>query len=217
MVLSTSLAEEANDVVRHLGRVLGIEKDEHVLLIPGENALAALELANSIGCRVTVLTPGADAPAVVKPADERITLETGALTTMPFEPATFDAVIVATPITVAFQRVARELARVLKHSGRLGMVALSLYRDQVAEEAGAAVQQVAGVGRILPARAYRSVLAEAGFTAFLSEDRRRELRRSAQTIYREHMLKSGAEESATLGLLAAGGISMTLITAEKGI
>ena len=110
-----------------------------------------------------------------------------------------------------------ELARVLKRSGRLGIVALSPYRDQVIDEAGAKlIQQPQGFGQIRPAAAYRAVLGEAGFTAFLFEDRRRELRRSAQAIYRQHMLEPTAPTTAAVELLAAGGVSMTLITAEKG-
>ncbi|HZB94428.1 MAG TPA: methyltransferase domain-containing protein [Herpetosiphonaceae bacterium] len=215
LVLTTSLAQEAHDVVRHLGRVLDIQKDDHVLLIPGDGVLTALTLVNEFGCRVSVLT-GPHDEHTIQPADERIDLEAGSLTALPFESATFDAVIVSIPVVTGLQRVARELSRVLNRSGRLGMVALSLYRDQVADEAGAVIQQSQGGGQIRPAAAYRAVLAEAGFTAFLSEDRRRELRRSAQAIYREHMLEPGASHRETLGLLAAGGVSMTLITAEKG-
>jgi SAM-dependent methyltransferase len=215
-VLTTALAEEAHDVVRHLGRVVDVRKDERVLLIPGDGVLSALTLVNDFDCHVSVLTNPGDEPPV-QPADDRVVMQSGSPTAMPFAAESFDAVIVAVPLTTGVQRIARELARVLKRSGRLGMVALSLYRDQFTEDGEAVVQQSAGHGQIRPAAAYRAVLAEAGFTAFLSEDRRRELRRSAQAIYREHMIEAAAPTTATLGLLAAGGVSMTLITAEKGI
>ena len=216
-VFTTSLAQEAQDVVRHLGRVLDLQQDERVLLIPGDGALAALTLVADYGCQVAVLV-GAGGDSPVQPADERITLKAGTLDALPFESEDFDAVIVAVPMTTRLQHVARELARVLKRSGRLGMVALSLYHDQVADEAGVSVlQQSQAHGQIRPAAAYRAVLGEAGFTAFLSEDRRRELRRSAQALYRQHMLEPTAPMRATLELLAAGGVSMTLITAEKGL
>ena len=214
-VMTTSLAPEAHDIVRHLGRVVDVQPHEHVLLIPGDGALTALTLVNEFGCRVSVLVGAGDEQAV-QPADERITLSAGVLQSLPFENEMFDAVIVAVPIVTGLQSAARELSRVLKHSGRLGMVALSLYRDQVSDEVGAIAQLGQG-NQIRPAAAYRAVLGEAGFTAFVSEDRRRELRRTAQAIYREHMLEPQAPTTATLGLLAAGGISMTLITAEKGI
>jgi SAM-dependent methyltransferase len=216
-VFTTSLAQESHDIIRHLGRVLDLQKGEQVLLIPGDGALAALTLVSNYGCEVTVLA-GAPSDGTIQPADEHISLEVGSLDGLPFEAERFDAVIVAVPVTARLQRVARELARVLKRSGRLGMVALSLYRDQVADEAGdVALQHSQGHGQIRPAAAYRAVLGEAGFTAFLCEDRRRELRRSAQAIYRQHMIEPAAPSNATLELLAAGGVSMTLITAEKGL
>jgi ubiquinone/menaquinone biosynthesis C-methylase UbiE len=177
----------------------------------------ALALVEEYSCHVSVLlSAAADAP--VHPVDERIDLRVGALDTLPFDAETFDAVIVAVPMMTRLQRVAGELARVLKRSGRLGIVALSPYRDQVIDEAGARlIQQPQGFGQIRPAAAYRAVLGEAGFTAFLFEDRRRELRRSAQAIYRQHMLEPAEPTTAAVELLAKGGVSMTLITAEKGI
>lgn len=215
-VLTTSLAQEAHEVVRHLGRVVDVRAGEHVLLVPGDGALTALTLVNDYDCRVSVLGSAADAP-IIQPNDERITLGTGTLHALPFESGSFDAAIVAVPVTSGLQQVARELARVLKRSGRLGMIALSPYRDQMVDEAGGVLRQSQGAGQIRPAAAYRAVLAEAGFTAFLSEDRRRELRQSAQAIYRQHMLEPTGPTTATLGLLAAGGVMMTLITAEKGM
>jgi SAM-dependent methyltransferase len=196
--------------------VVDVRAGDQVLLIPGDGALSALTLVNDFGCSVTVLIGPGDEPAV-QPTDERIQLKLGRLEALPFETATFDAVIVAVPLTAPLQRSTRELARVLKRSGRLGIVALSPYRDQVADEASEITLQGQGIELIRPAAAYRAVLGEAGFTAFVTEDRRRALRRSAQAIYREHMLKPSEPATATLGLLAAGGVSMTLITAEKGL
>lgn len=215
-VMATSLAQEAHDIVRHLARVLDVKAGDRVLLIPGDGTLAALTLVNDYGCSVSVLTGAGDEP-VVQPNDERIDLKVGSLDALPFAADTFDAVIVSVPLTSGMQHTARELARVLKRCGRLGMVVLSVYGDQIADDARSILQQFHGNGQIRPAAAYRALLAEAGFTAFLSEDRRRELRRSAEAIYREHMLESAAPNAATLGVLAAGGVSMTLITAEKGM
>lgn len=215
-VMATSLAQEAHDVVRHLARVLDVKAGDRVLLIPGDGVLAALTLINDYGCNVSVLASAGDEPAI-KPTDERIELNTGSLDALPFASETFDAVIVTVPLTSGVQSIARELARVLKRCGRLGVVALSPYRDQIGDDARGIMQQFHGTGQIRPAAAYRAVLAEAGFTAFLSEDRRREFRRSAEAIYREHMLENTAPNTATLGVLAAGGVSMTLLTAEKGL
>jgi hypothetical protein len=214
-VWTTSLAQEAHDVVRHLGNVLDIQPDERVLFVPADGALTALTLANEFKCDVTVLLNPGDEP-VIHPADERITTEAGSLDALPFTAQQFDVAIVAIPLASGLQRTAHELARVLKRSGRLGVVVLSLYHDQLGD--GGVVATVGEQAtQVRPAAAYRAVLAEAGFTAFLSEDRRRALRRSAQAIYREHMLQAAAPATDALGLFATGGISMTLITAEKGV
>jgi hypothetical protein len=215
-VWTTSLAQEAHEVVRHLGNVLDIQSGEKVLFVPSDGALTALTLANEFNCEVTVLINPGDEP-VVHPAHEHITMEAGSLDALPFGAQAFDVAIVAIPLASGLQRTAKELARVLKRSGRLGVVVLSLYHDQLGDE----YSNVANLGpqatQVRPAAAYRAVLAEAGFTAFLSEDRRRALRRSAQAIYREHMLQPTAPAADALGLFATGGISMTLITAEKGV
>lgn len=215
-VWTTSLAQEAQDIVRHLGDVLAIRADEKVLFVPSDGSLTALTLADEFHCDVTVLVNPADAPAV-HPAHERIDVHSGALDNLPFGPESFDVAIVAIPMAAGLQRVANELARVLKRSGRLGVVALSLYRDQLGDEQNSVANLGQQASHVRPAAAYRAVLGEAGFTAFLSEDRRRALRRSAQAVYREHMLHQTAPNEEALGLFAAGGISMALITAEKGI
>ena len=105
-VFSTTLAQEAQDIIRHLGRVLDLRKDERVLLLPGDGALMALALVEEYGCQVSVLLNAAtDAP--VHPVDERIDLRVGSLDALPFEAESFDAVIVAVPMMTRLQRVAQ--------------------------------------------------------------------------------------------------------------
>lgn len=215
-VWTTSLAQEAQEIVRHLGNVLDIQPGENVLFVPSEGSLTALTLANEFKCQVTVLINPGDEP-IVHPAHEHITIQTGSLDALPFDAQSFDVVIVAMPLSTGLLRTSNELARVLKRSGRLGVVVLSLYHDQLSDENGIIANLGAQAAQVRPAAAYRAVLAEAGFTAFLSEGRRRALRRTAQAIYREHMLQPAAPAAEALGLFATGGISMTLITAEKGV
>ncbi len=210
-VLTTSLAQEAHALVRQLGSVLALRPSDHVLLIPGDVGMTGLTLVQSFGCHVTMLT---NTDFAVEPNDDRLVIERGMLSALPFATASFDAVIVASPVTTHLLQTARELARVLRYAGRLGMVALSPYRDQLAADASAAQAPVLMQTR--PAAVYRAILGEAGFTAFLTEDRRRAVRQSAATVYREHMLRSEPEDTA-LSLLASGGLNVTLITAEKAL
>lgn len=211
LILTTSLREEAQNLVQHLAHVLDVQPHERVLLIPGDDALAGLTLAQTFDCQVTVLLNEA---TPVEPTDPRLSVEQGTVQALPLPDATFDAVIVVTPITSGLMAAARELARVLHRTGRLGMVAFSPYRDQIGEDASMEVAHASVMGQVRPAAAYRAVLGEAGFTAFLAEDRRRSVRQSAAAIYREHMLRDEPRDT-TLSLLASGGLNVTLITAEK--
>jgi hypothetical protein len=103
-------------------------------------------------------------------------------------------------------------------------VIFSVYRDQMPEDAESE-QVLPLLATARPAAVYRAVLAECGFTAFVTKDRRRELRRSAINNYSQHMLHGMAQSSTelpetanqALGLIASGGVSITLITAEKGL
>lgn len=211
LVLTTSLREEAQHLVQHLAHVLGVLPHERVLLIPGNDTVAGLTLAQTFDCQVTVLLNEASA---VEPTDPRLSVERGTVQSLPLPDATFDVVIVVTPITSGLMAAAGELARVLHRTGRLGMVTFTLYRDQIGEDASMEVGQASLMGQVRPAAAYRAVLGEAGFTAFVAEDRRRSVRQSAAAIYREHMLRNEPRDT-TLSLLANGGLNVTLITAEK--
>ncbi len=107
----------------------------HVLFVPSEGSITALTLANEFDCQVTVLVNPGDEP-IVHPAHDHITIQAGSLDALPFEARAFDVAIVTIPLAAGLQRTANELARVLKHSGRLGVVALSLYQDQLSDEQG---------------------------------------------------------------------------------
>ena len=208
-----SPAQAAHTLIQHLGDVLNLRTGEQVLLA-SDDAMGALTLAQRFDCQVTLL---ADMLPTVLPADERIAVETGTLRALPFDADTFDAVIVAIPVTNGLQMVAREVARVLRHNGRLGMVAFSPYRDQV-REGDARALETPLMTETRPAAVYRAILGEAGFTAFLTEDRRRTARSSAAAVYREHLLKGeSAIDDPALSLLASGSLHVTLITAEKGL
>lgn len=202
-VVANALQPNDYELLRRLGKVLGINADSRVLLVaePADSARAALE--TELGCSVEVFR--------------------GDLRTLPYDPQTFDSAIIAVPLSKELQPVARELSRVLKPKGYLGMVAFSVYRDQMPDDTGLFDQVTPLLATSRPAAVYRAVLAECGFTAFVSEDRKRELRRVAES-YHQHMLPEDAAASQptttaaqALGLLATGTVGVTLITAEKGL
>jgi len=202
-VISNALQPNDYELLRRLGQVLGINADSRVLLVAelAHQAQAALESEH--GCKVEVFQ--------------------GDLRSLPYAAHSFDSAIIAVPLLRELQPVARELSRVLKPKGYLGMVVFSVYRDQMPEDTSLFHQVTPLLASSRPAAVYRAVLAESGFTAFVSDDRKRELRRVAES-YRQHLLPEPTAVSQTqsaavqaLGLLATGIVGVTLITAEKGL
>ncbi|HEY0605138.1 MAG TPA: class I SAM-dependent methyltransferase [Herpetosiphonaceae bacterium] len=204
-LVANTLQPNNHELLRHLGQVLGIKAQDRLLLIIGSNSDAAQQmLAEAFDCEVEVFA--------------------GDLGTLPYESEQFHSAIVTVPLTKDLHAVARELSRVLKPAGSLGMVIFSVYRDQMPEDTEPD-QVLPLISTARPAAVYRAVLAECGFTAFVTKDRRRDLKRAALDSYREHMLHSSADapvpapdlSNQALGLLASGSVSITLITAEKGL
>jgi ubiquinone/menaquinone biosynthesis C-methylase UbiE len=196
-----ALQPNNHEMLRRLAQVLGITASSEVLLIADEADSSGETLESELKCSVTHYG--------------------GDLRRLPFEDRHFDTVIVALPVATQFHAVARELHRVLKPNGTLGMVAFSLYRDQMPDNQALIDRVLPLLARSRPAAAYRAVLAECGFTAFVSQDRRREVRQTALDNYRQHMLSDNSSEqpadaaAQALELLAGGGVGVTLITAEK--
>jgi hypothetical protein len=99
----------------------------------------------------------------------------------------------------------------------------SVHRDQLADESFAIAGSVPLLAAIRPAAVYRALLAESGFTAFVSMDRRRDVRRSALESYQEHLLGKhepsapGDAAAQALGLIANGAVEVTIITADKSL
>lgn len=201
-IVANVLHPNNHDLLRHLGQVLGVGLASEVLLIVEADTAAQDGLKAALG-----------SPAEVFHGDLRH---------LPYETGRFDSAIVAVPLSKHLHSVARELSRVLKPNGGLGMVIFSVYRDQMPDDTELFEQVTPLIATARPAAAYRAVLAESGFTAFVSEDRRREVRRAARDNYRHLLLNRGDQStepqdlaSKAIGLMATGGIGLTLITAEK--
>lgn len=203
-IVNSALQAQYHELVRHLGQVVGIQANSHVLLIATGRVDDPKRVLETFGCRVAVASRD--------------------LHRLPFDTNTFDAVIIATPLHGKLHPIACDLARVLKPNGSLGMVVLSVYRDQMPDDTAWNEHVEPLLATTRPAAAYRAVLAECGFTAFVTEDRRRDVRRAALGSYRQQMLRH-AEDSAVpargiaaqaMNLLAMGGIGVALITAENG-
>jgi hypothetical protein len=204
-LVANTLHPNNHELLRHLGQVLGLKANDHVLLVSSSAKEDAQQiLASEFGCHVEIYHDD--------------------LRHLPYETSAFHAAIVTEPINKDLHTVARELSRVLKPAGSLGLIIFSVYRDQMPVDPRFD-QVLPLLETARPAAVYRAVLAECGFTAFVTKDRRRDLRRVAVDNYRQHMLHD-PEQPATdvpettnqaLGLIVSGGVSITLITAEKGL
>ena len=205
-IIANALQPNNHELLRHLGQVLGLKANSQVLLIAEAGDEVRQTLEQEFNCQVEVFE--------------------GPLRRLPFASASFDATIVAIPLLNDIHTVADELSRVLKASGSLGMVTFSIYREHMPDDDELFHQVTPLVATTRPAAAYRAVLAEAGFTAFVMKDRRRDLRRAAQRSSGQAQLQEAPEApiqqhpdlaSQAIGLLATGGVGVVLITAEKGL
>ncbi len=197
--ITAAIEPQQYELVRNLGRVLGIQPEHQVLVLSNDDALQHA-LANEFGCDVTLLDDVQQQ--------------------LPFADAQFDAVIVARAVLAALPPFTRELARVTKQRGTLGMIVLNVHADYVAQ-ADDALQSLHGA-MLRPAAAYRAVLAESGWTAFVSTPRQGELLRATRNTYRQYLLEPAAEAAPrvapqALQLLATDGVAVTLITAEQAL
>ena len=203
-IVANALQPNNYELLRRLGQVLNIGSQSRVLLIADNADQARRVLETGLGCRVEIYV--------------------GDLGRLPYEARYFDNAIVAVPILKGLHAIARELSRVLRPNGTLGMVVLSAYRDQLPDDEQLSAQVLPLIATTRPAAGYRAVLAECGFTAFVTDDRKRDLRRAALASYRQHMLPENAEVprvqdtvTQAIGLLATGGVGVMLITAEKSL
>jgi hypothetical protein len=124
-IITNTVQPNNHELLRHLGQVLGIKADNQVLLVTSsETDEMRQALAEEFGCEVQVFQ--------------------GDLRHLPYTAGEFHSAIVAVPIVKDLHVVARELSRVLKPAGSLGMVIFSVYRDQMPEDRASAA--AAGYG-----------------------------------------------------------------------
>jgi SAM-dependent methyltransferase len=203
-IVTVAVQPDDYALLRHLSQVLNLQSDQTVLLIADRAGEARQVLIEQNGCQVETFE--------------------GDLRHLSHADATFDSVIVMRPLPQPLHAVAQELARVLKPNGTLGMFIFNVHPDQVFGKAAFEhTKLLTAISR--PAATYRAVLAESGFTAFVSENRRRSLRQTSLESYRQHMLQSTSDAlapakhatSRALALMASGSVSVTIITAEKAI
>ncbi len=173
LLLGDSFHPGGEALTRHLGDVLQLSPADHVLDVASGKGTSAFVLADTFGCRVTGVDYGnrnvAEANAVAHP---RCDFQTGDAERLPFADATFDAVISECAFCTFPSKpdAAREMFRVLKPGGRLGLTDVTLERERIPASLGNLLAVVACLGDARSAANYRATLAQAGFANFHEED-----------------------------------------------
>ena len=241
MLLGESFHPGGMALTQHLGEIMNLGPDDHLLDVACGRGLSALHLAQHLGCCVTGIDYGAEnLEAARLGADDkglvqRATFRQGDAEQLPFAPETFSAVISECSFCTFPDKAtaAREMVRVLRPGGRLGLTDMTVTGTLPADLQNLLswVACVAGAGA--PAE-YVAVLEAAGFGAFYVEDQRDALLEMVGHVRRkligvELALKLGKLDLADLDideaknlarraieLIEAGTVGYTLITAVKG-
>lgn len=200
-------------LTRHLGALLRLGPDDHVLDVASGPGASALELARTFGCRVTGVEYGAgqvaraNAAALAAGLAERVRFEQGDAEGLPFPAGAFDALLCECAFCTFPNKAtaAAEFGRVLRPGGRLGISDIALDPAQLP----AALQDVLGVVACIadarPATEYVEMLTAAGFGDFHLEDHAGALLALVQQI---EMRLLAVKVAAALGKLQSGGVDL---------
>lgn len=157
-------------LTRRLARRLGLAWDAHVLDLAAGRGSTAMLLAEEFGVRVT----GLDAsPANVVLARGRadaaglsgqVGFTVGHAAQLPFTGAAFDAVVVECALCTFQDKAgaAREIARVLRAGGKLGLTDVIAQPLELPDELKTVAAQVACIAGAMPLSGYEDLLGSAG-------------------------------------------------------
>lgn len=165
-------------LTRHLGALLQLGPDDHVLDVASGPGTSALELARTFGCRVTGVDYSAEqvarATAAARAAGlaERVTFQQGDAEGLPFAAGTIDALVCECAFCTFPDKAtaAAEFARVLHPGGRLGLSDIALDPAKLPASLQGVLGVVACIADARPAAEYVDVLTTAGFGDFQVED-----------------------------------------------
>lgn len=177
LLLGESFHPGGTALTQHLGEMLGIRRQSHVLDVASGRGTSAFHLAESFGCRVTGIdlsTTNVDAAtteASQRGLDERVAFHLGNADSLPFREGEFDAIICECAFCMFSSKptVAQEFYRVLRPGGQLGLSDLTRTPDPIPEFEGL-LAWIACIGDAQPLDQYSAILALAGFESGTVED-----------------------------------------------
>jgi len=222
LLLGDSFHPGGEELTRQLGLVLGLGRNNLVLDVASGRGTSAFVLADAFGCRVTGVDYGernvAEANAAGHPLCD---FRHGDAERLPFEDGSFDAVISECAFCTfpSKEAAAREMFRVLRPDGRLGLTDVTLVAQRVPAGLSNLLGVVACLGDARPAAEYRRILSEAGFVDFVEQDHSRHLVAMVSDIKKKLDL---ARLAVAIKKLDLGGMDLdtarqTAILAKKAI
>jgi len=229
------------ELTGYLGTVVGLSSKDRVLDIACGRGASVAYLAKRFGCHVTGLDYGQDN---ISAAQNQASLEyishltkfkKGDAEGLPFEDGSFDVVISECSFCTFPDKTtaAREMARVLRSHGRMGMTDVTI-NGLLPEDIQSLLGWVVCLTGAGSPELYVSLLKDAGFTEFLVEDKRDSLLEMVNNIRRRllgielavgitklelgdlDLSKAKSLAQQVQKLIDSGVIGYTLIKANKG-
>jgi len=200
-------------LTERLGTVMGLGPDDRVLDVACGRGAPAMHLAERFGCHVTGLDYGtenvaaAQALAVDRGIARLTTFRQGDAELLPFDDATFDAVISECSFCTFPDKStsAAEMARVIRPGGRLGLADITV-SGTLPEDLQTLLSWVACVAGAATAEEYVAILRAAGFVGLTAEDHRKALVELVNNVRRKLL---GVELAVGLGKLDLGDLDLS--------
>jgi len=196
----------------HLGEMIGLGPEDHVLDVACGRGLSAVHLAKRFGCRVTGLDYGmeniaaAQAQALNEGVAHLTDFRRGDAEGLPFDAGSLDAVISECSFCTFPDKAtaAAEMARVLVPGGRLGLTDMTV-KGTLPDDVQSLLAWVACVAGAGTQQEYVTTLQAAGFADFNMGDRRDALLDMVSDVRRKLL---GVELAAGLGKLSLGDLNL---------
>ncbi|MFC2009106.1 class I SAM-dependent methyltransferase [Chloroflexota bacterium] len=179
MLLGDVLHPGGLELTHHLGEVLKLGPGDRVLDVACGRGSSAVHLSESFGCHVTGADYSpeslaqAESLAASRGVSHLTTFTPGDAESLPFGDADFDALISECSLcTFPNKKVAaQEMYRVLRRGARLGITDVTV-NGPMPEDIQSVLAWVACIGGAGSSSDYVSLLSKAGFSDFVTEDRR---------------------------------------------
>jgi SAM-dependent methyltransferase len=197
-------------LTRHLADRLGLRPTDRVLDLAAGRGTTALLLATEYGVHTSGLDLSAANTALARDAahtaglQDRVTFVEGDAEQLPYPDSSFDAIICECALCLFPDKdiATREMARVLRRGGRLGLTDITARPERLPPELRSLTARVACIADAKPLDWYAGLLTAAGLTVTHSEHHDDAVTRMIDQIEaRLHLIRMAApDRAASLGL-----------------